>query len=85
MAATLTQEGRAPAAQEFTPAEFERFVKSCLRRVVHPGLGVGSRNVSSHSVFAARPSVVWAAAGTRSRLSRSHLYLPRFDAGASGT
>jgi hypothetical protein len=30
MAATLTEEGRAPAVQEFTRAEFERFVKSCL-------------------------------------------------------
>jgi hypothetical protein len=30
MAATLTEGGRASAVQEFTPAEFERFVKACL-------------------------------------------------------
>ena len=54
------------------------------RRAVHPGLGVGLRNVSSQSLFAARPTVVWAAANTRSRLYRSHLCLPRIEAGASG-
>jgi hypothetical protein len=30
MAATLTEEGRAPAVQEITRAEFEHFVKACL-------------------------------------------------------